>query len=646
MRFGGEHNPSQSILPVLKLLHHLLPNSRIHNEHRVVFPYRSLDPNTKNKDGRTPLLLAAKNNQRHALKYASQWNNGLYNDNKVKMGLLRLFDFGAIEENTGFSVLHYVTQNPSLALLMEMSIHPSCDPLVLDNDFKVCHQYIPKIYVTSKKLVRKWEKDRFLRDMAIQDKDLDFAESLKEFEREIEMSRQEQNRSRDVESLGSQKKSKIRLHLSLKNIRYMAGSKRARSPLINPQKKTTESIPIKLMETSSFTNFKHEQRKSTYKRIKLRNAASVSALSQDSISNSSIKGNFNFDHFSQTPISSVAKRQTTPIMVRMRNRPQSMHQNSPQGPAIVLSSRGDHEPLAWPKKPDETVLKVLRSALENKISRIQESIKNQIMSLSNSGNSSVITSNIWQASRSVYLLIRMNDAYKSVSESKKINLGSGEAYKETVGSLRQLHTFLVCCVTENRWTHFVHSLSVYSLYSISLSTQANMRSILPSHISHLLAKTYEIYYTRISKQFPLGSDEKQSDCDQKNMKMIEAMMVPVVLNCRYPVVCIMGVLSIRHQSREEFFRKIYNFPQNQTKSIKLSISSKLTKHNKAISINFRDKRIKRDPDEEGDVIENSNFDREDLGYQSDRNRSNQNGQIANRISLKSAGRVKTNEENG
>lgn len=73
-----------------------------------------------------------------------------------------MFDFSGKEKLTEKTVLHYCCGEPSLLLLIELFQKISCNPCSLDNFLRVSHQYIPFIYVSSRKLVKQWEMNHFL----------------------------------------------------------------------------------------------------------------------------------------------------------------------------------------------------------------------------------------------------------------------------------------------------------------------------------------------------------------------------------------------------------------------------------------------------------------------------------------------------
>lgn len=118
------------------------------------------NPNFKNNDGYTPLLIAAKLQQRHAVKFAANWNTSVQ-FKKERLGLLKMFDFSTRDKVEDLTVLHFVCKEPSLLLIAELYAHTNLNPCSLDNWLNCAFHYIPKIYVSSRKFIVLWEKTYF-----------------------------------------------------------------------------------------------------------------------------------------------------------------------------------------------------------------------------------------------------------------------------------------------------------------------------------------------------------------------------------------------------------------------------------------------------------------------------------------------------
>ena len=77
-------------------------------------------------------------------------------------GGLKMFDFSCKEKSTEMTILHLTCKDPSLLLLTELFQKTPCNPCALDTQLKVPHQYIPMIFVSSRKLLNHWEKKEFI----------------------------------------------------------------------------------------------------------------------------------------------------------------------------------------------------------------------------------------------------------------------------------------------------------------------------------------------------------------------------------------------------------------------------------------------------------------------------------------------------
>lgn len=99
-----------------------------------------------------------------------------------------MFDFGCRQKGTGKGVLHLVCEAPSLLLLAELYLHTTCNPCALDDAVKVCFQYIPLVYVSSRKLMWAWEKRTILKQLA--SIDVDGFDVFSEFDCDRDLERQ------------------------------------------------------------------------------------------------------------------------------------------------------------------------------------------------------------------------------------------------------------------------------------------------------------------------------------------------------------------------------------------------------------------------------------------------------------------------
>lgn len=73
------------------------------------------------------------------------------------------FDTNTTNLTDSFTPLHYSCSGPSLNMINDLLSDPSTNPFALDSKLKTPHFYVPKQYLTSKKLIQKYEKDT-LRD--------------------------------------------------------------------------------------------------------------------------------------------------------------------------------------------------------------------------------------------------------------------------------------------------------------------------------------------------------------------------------------------------------------------------------------------------------------------------------------------------
>lgn len=129
--------------------------------HRIVdfLLSNGVNPNSLNSLQETPLITAARNSQRQCISYAFDWNSKvtLYNQNKKKQmdedEKFKPFDFNCQDPVTGFSMMHFIALDPSLILISDLIKADLVDPLLLDNRHKLALAYIPKMYLSSKKIL-------------------------------------------------------------------------------------------------------------------------------------------------------------------------------------------------------------------------------------------------------------------------------------------------------------------------------------------------------------------------------------------------------------------------------------------------------------------------------------------------------------
>lgn len=105
----------------------------------------------RNLKGDTALLAAARGQLRQQIKTAMTFHR------ELQMRGVQGFDWNAEDREASQTVLHLLCYEPSLLLLTELQNITEVDPIVLDDHMKTPISYIPKIFVTSRKLVLKWE---------------------------------------------------------------------------------------------------------------------------------------------------------------------------------------------------------------------------------------------------------------------------------------------------------------------------------------------------------------------------------------------------------------------------------------------------------------------------------------------------------
>ena len=113
---------------------------------KTPFPF-----NIRNNRGDTALLVAARGQLRQQIKTAAAFSRDL------AVRGVPAFDWNAEDRDLNQTVLHLLCHEPSLLLLTEIQNLVSFDPIVVDASLRTPVCYIPKIFVTSRKLVLKWE---------------------------------------------------------------------------------------------------------------------------------------------------------------------------------------------------------------------------------------------------------------------------------------------------------------------------------------------------------------------------------------------------------------------------------------------------------------------------------------------------------
>lgn len=119
----------------------------------------------RDQDGLTSILTAARRNDKLAVRFAIQWNR------KIREGREKgfTFDTNAYTIHDNFTALHYSCSGPSLNMINDLLMDPSTNPFSLDIKLKLPSYYVPKQYLTSKKLIVKYEKEclnQYYRDPA------------------------------------------------------------------------------------------------------------------------------------------------------------------------------------------------------------------------------------------------------------------------------------------------------------------------------------------------------------------------------------------------------------------------------------------------------------------------------------------------
>lgn len=126
------------------------------------------DPNLTNMDGYRPLHLACLSQQKQAIKFAVQWNNKiedmrkkveLSNGARMSLRIPKEFNFNLETEKRGSETpLHMACSIPSLAMILDITSNRDSNPLVVDDYLKAPARCVPNTHLTSKKLIRGFER--------------------------------------------------------------------------------------------------------------------------------------------------------------------------------------------------------------------------------------------------------------------------------------------------------------------------------------------------------------------------------------------------------------------------------------------------------------------------------------------------------
>lgn len=157
---------------------------------RIVFKnFTRLNPNLKDTQGKTALIVAARKNDKVAIRYASLWNERcreLRNPNEI------LFDFNTSFGEAGLSASHYACLAPSLNMINDICSDRMTNCFALDSRLKTPKDYVPQQYLTSKKLIMNYERmklKKFFKDptvllnnitSTIDDREYNFSENVNE----------------------------------------------------------------------------------------------------------------------------------------------------------------------------------------------------------------------------------------------------------------------------------------------------------------------------------------------------------------------------------------------------------------------------------------------------------------------------------
>lgn len=327
--------------------------------------------------------MAAKSLQRHAVKYASQWN---LNKASSVNGGIKLFDFGSFDESNHFTMLHYICKSPSLVLLMDLRQHASADPLAVNDHLLVCHQYIPKIYVTSRKLVFQWEKTSFQSRLAYCA--VPPEEVFSEFEKDHES--MVRNKSASLEKT----KPKIRTHASMKSLTSAINRGNEENTFLDQRgfldsSQACTKLALRPLDTSSFINFKKTQKRAEYRSIRLKSCNNGTS-SIDSLSNTSIKpANILVDGNEERPphTNPLLKKPSNPgLAMIVATSSRDFYSRQSDKPSIILTRKDDKLVSI---EDFECRKSVLLSSMDHSISICFERINTELQRLSYMRNSAM-----------------------------------------------------------------------------------------------------------------------------------------------------------------------------------------------------------------------------------------------------------------
>jgi len=106
------------------------------------------------------LLNAIYRGDKTAIKYAYFWNEFVRQGNSCKE--LKIFDFNICDLNTLQAPIHIAAAVPSLCMIVDLSHEPLCNTFALDCKFKTPRELVPKQFLTSKKMIFRYERVRLV----------------------------------------------------------------------------------------------------------------------------------------------------------------------------------------------------------------------------------------------------------------------------------------------------------------------------------------------------------------------------------------------------------------------------------------------------------------------------------------------------
>ena len=122
-----------------------------------LFMMNGCNPNLKDYEGMTSIIIAAKKSDKVAIRYASEWNERcrkLIRKNEL------MFDFNIMHCANDFTCAHYACNAPSLNMINDICGDRMTNPFSLDKNLRTPSYYVPAQYLTSKKMILKYERKR------------------------------------------------------------------------------------------------------------------------------------------------------------------------------------------------------------------------------------------------------------------------------------------------------------------------------------------------------------------------------------------------------------------------------------------------------------------------------------------------------